>query len=321
MRTKPRACAEIEHDLIAVASGEAGAAELPRVQAHTAACPPCAREFEGYQAVDRAVSIWGGESAPPDALAHARQRLETGLGDLRRRLLIGRVFDSPLGPLLIARSEEGVSLIEYLDDARGGLRSRLAENAGLELIEDGVEIEALYRDVLEYLEGKRTRLDWPLDLRLARSDFQRAVLRSAVAIPYGAVTSYSGLASEVGKPAGARAVAQALRWNPLPIVVPCHRIVGADGALVGYAGNKVELKRRLLATEGVKTIAGVPRIDQQHMYVTYPSEPSYCLPSCAWIPTAKDPQRFRFFGARERAEAAGLAPCSDCRPDLHPIAH
>ncbi len=61
---------------------------------------------------------------------------------------------------------------------------------------------------------------------------------------------------EVGKPSGARAVAQALRWNPLPIVVPCHRIVGADGALVGYAGNKVGLKERLLATEGVRTVAG-----------------------------------------------------------------
>src|SRR5262249_10453674 len=150
-----------------------------------------------------------GASVPGAAVARAHQRIETELGDLRRRLLIGRVFESPLGPLLIARSEEGVSLIEYLDDAHGEPRSRLVEQARLELLEDGVEIEALYRDLLEYLHGARTHLDWPLDLRLARSDFQRAVLRTAAAIPYGAVTSYAGLAREVGKPAGARAVAQA----------------------------------------------------------------------------------------------------------------
>jgi methylated-DNA-[protein]-cysteine S-methyltransferase len=321
MTRKPSVCTEIEQDLIAVAIGEGDAAARPRVEAHVRACAPCARELDQYRAIEGAIGTWPAPPMASEALARSRHRIEAGLGDLRRRLLVARVFDSPLGPILIARSEEGVALIEYLGDASGPLRSRTVAGAGLEMIEDGAEVEVLYRDLLEYLEGKRTRLDWPLDLRLARSDFQRTVLRTATEIPYGAVTSYAGLASEVGKPSASRAVAQALRWNPLPIVVPCHRIVGADGALVGYAGNKVDLKERLLAAEGVRTATreGRPRIDRRLMYMSLPAETAYCLPSCDWLATLEQPQRLRLFGSRLRAEAAGLAPCSDCRPDLHPI--
>jgi methylated-DNA-[protein]-cysteine S-methyltransferase len=322
MTRKPSVCKDIEPDLIAVGAGEGDASTRPRVEAHVAGCPPCARELEEYRGIGRAVGGWREARVEPGALARSRQRIEIGLGDLRRRLLAAGVFPSPLGPILIARSEEGVALIEYLDDTRGPVRSRLADEMDLEISQDGAEVEGVYRDLLEFLEGTRTRFDWPLDLRLARSDFQRAVLRSAAEIPYGAVTSYAGLASEVGKPSASRAVAQALRWNPLPIAVPCHRIVGVDGALVGYAGDKVDLKARLLATEGVRTAAsaGRSRIERRLMYVSLPAEPSYCLPSCEWLATLERPQRLRLFGSRLRAEAAGLAPCSDCRPDLHPIA-
>ena len=320
MTRKPSVCAEIEQDLIAVATGEGQEVMMARVDGHVRTCGPCARELERYRVLEQAIGTLRVPSVDVE-VARSRQRIEAGLADLRRRLLVARVFDSPLGPILIARSEEGVTLIEYLEHAGASLHSRLAKAAGVQIVEDGSDVEALYRELLEYLEGKRTRLDWPLDLRLARSDFQRAVLRMTAAIPYGAVTSYAGLAGEVGKPSAARAVAQALRWNPLPIVVPCHRIVGADGALVGYAGNKVDLKERLLAAEGVRTVAGQagPQIDRRLMYVSYPAEPSYCLPSCAWLTTLEQPQRLRYFGSPARAEAAGLTPCTDCRPDLRPI--
>jgi len=321
MTRKPQSCIDIERDLIAVATGEAGVGATPRVQAHTGACPPCARDFQRYQAVQQSVEAWRGGSVPAGAVARARQRIETGLGDLRRRLLIGRVFDSPLGPLLIARSEEGVSLIEYLSDARGALRSRLAEQAGLELIEDGAEIEALYRELLEYLDGTRTRLDWPLDLRLARSDFQREVLRATAAIPYGAVTSYMGIAGEIGHPSAVRAVAQALRHNPVPIIVPCHRIVGVSGDLTGYAGSRLGLKERLLGVEGVRTehVTAAPRVARQALYhYDRNDERQYCLPTCGAI--ARRPiGPVTLFASREQAQARGLVPCTDCRPDLHPL--
>jgi O-6-methylguanine DNA methyltransferase len=188
-------------------------------------------------------------------------------------------------------------------------------------VEDGAEVEALYRELVEYLEGRRTCLEWPLDLRLARSDFHRQVLEATCGIPYGAVASYAGLACELGKPTAARAVAQALRRNPLPIVIPCHRVVGSSGALTGYAGHKTDLKQQLLTTEGVRTVKRERELRVPHdtMYVVSPGSTEYCLPSCSWLDTIEHPHRLRFFGSRERAEASGLAPCTDCRPDLHPI--
>ena len=181
MTRQPSPCTEIERDLIAVGTGESDGATGRRVEAHVRGCGSCARELARYRAIEDAVGVWREPRVPADVLARNRQRIEERLGDLRRRLLVARVFESPLGPLLIARSEEGVTLIEYLEHARGPLRSRVAEEAGMEIVEDGAEVEAIYRDLLEYLEGKRTRLDWPLDLRLARSDFQREVLRTAAA--------------------------------------------------------------------------------------------------------------------------------------------
>ena len=316
MNRKSPQCVAIEADLVATATGEAAPEAARRVQEHVERCGPCRRDFGRYRAIEGMV---GGMRATVSDDTRARERLIARLGDLSRRRLRYGVFPSPLGPLLIGRTEDGVSLVQYLG-AEGDVRhSLLGRRPDLDAIEDNLAVERFYGELLEYLEGRRAHLEWPLDLRLARSDFHRGVLRATAAIPYGAVCSYAGIASEIGKPTASRAVAQALRWNPLPIVVPCHRVIGSSGALVGYAGEKVDLKRRLLAVEGVMAAEGT-RIPRATMYVSMPREPFYCLPTCTWIPTADHPHRFLFFGSRERAEAAGLAPCEDCRPDLHPFA-
>jgi len=135
------------------------------------------------------------------------------------------------------------------------------------------------------------------------------------------VRSYAGIAGVLGKPAATRAVAQALRWNPLPIVVPCHRVIGASGALTGYAGNRVMLKQRLLAVEGVRTRKAHAdfRIAREAMYVRDRDGREYCLPTCGSL-AQRSLTELTLFAARESAEAVGLTPCTDCRPDLHPIA-
>jgi methylated-DNA-[protein]-cysteine S-methyltransferase len=313
-----RPCREIESALLAVATGEADAATAERAGQHVRNCDACRRDLDRYRAIDLAVSDLRAAPAPNEN--EALTRLGSRLADLRRQTLLYRIFRSPLGPILIARSETGVSCIEYLSGAGRFSESRLARDESVEALPDGDEAETLYRDLLEYIEGQRTRLEWRLDFRLARSVFHRAVLEVTAQIPYGAVRSYAGIADELGKPAATRAVAQALRWNPLAIVVPCHRVIGISGALTGYAGNRIALKRRLLAVEGVLTrkTAGEFGISRDQMYVLAPGQ-SYCLPSCEWL--ANEPrQRLVLFGSRQRAEAAGLAPCSDCRPDLHPLA-
>lgn len=317
MSPKHPQCLAIEPDLVAAATGEATPDAALRVRAHVGVCRPCLDEFGRYRAIEGVVDRMRAAPSVDAEETRAREGLVARLSELRRRLITYGVFPSPLGTILIARTEDGVSLVEYLHggtDVRTSRLSRLDE----ETVEDRAALEAFYRELLEYLEGRRTHLEWPIDLRLARSEFHRGVLRATAGIPYGAVCSYAGLAYEVGKPTASRAVAQALRWNPLPIVVPCHRVVGSSGALTGYAGDKLDLKRRLLAVEGVTTPGGA-RIPRDAMYLTMRGETSYCLPTCAWIPTAENPHRFVFFGSRARAEAAGLAPCSDCRPDLHPV--
>lgn len=316
MNAKHPRCAAIEADLVAAATGEAAPEAARRVHEHVEGCGPCREDFGRYRAIEGMV---GRMRTTVSDDRQARERLVARLGDLRRCRLAYGVFPSPLGPLLIARTEDGVSLVQYLGPEGDVHRSLLGRRPDLDAIEDTLAVEGFYRELLDYLEGRRAQLEWPLDLRLARSDFHRGVLRATAAIPYGAVCSYAGVASEIGKPTASRAVAQALRWNPLPIVVPCHRVVGSSGALVGYAGDKVDLKRRLLTLEGVMRAEGT-RIPRETMYMTLPHEPFYCLPTCSWIPTADHPHRFLFFGSRERAEAAGLAPCEDCRPDLHPLA-
>ena len=169
------------------------------------------------------------------------------------------IFPSPLGRILIGRSEQGVALVQYLP-ADGSLPAHVRRLLGEDAVEDRAATEGLRAELVEYLEGRRARLDWPLDLRRMRSDFQRRVLEATAALPYGAVTSYAGIAARIGAPSAVRPVAQALRWNPLPIVIPCHRVIGSSGALTGYAGRRVELKQRLLAVEGVKTVAARARL-------------------------------------------------------------
>ena len=313
-------CRAIQPDLVATATGDAVPGAEARVQEHVAACRECRDELDRYRSIDRIVGEIRRAPVVSDRADIARGDLEWRLAELKRRAVTARVWNSPLGPILIARSDQGVALVEYMDSARGIEASRVLRRAGIEVLEDGTETEAFYQQLLEYLSGERTRLAWPLDYRFAGSDFQREVLQATAALPYGAVVSYARLAREIGKPTATRAVAQALRRNPLPIVVPCHRVIGGTGALTGYAGDKLSLKERLLSLEGVPVVRARrdPRISRDSMYVVADHDREYCVPTCGSLSTLPL-WRLTLFGSRDRAESAGLAPCTSCRPDLHPI--
>lgn len=320
MKNRPATCIGIEADLLAAAIGEADPAAERRVTDHVTACGTCRGEYAHYRTIDRELGAM--RHAPLDAAgaARSRERLETRLLDLRSRLVAYEIFDSPLGPVLLAHSEQGVMLLEYLHGTRALAASRLARARGLEAVRDPREVEALYREFRDYVEGRTQRLSWPLDLRLARSPFQRAVLERTAQIPYGAVVSYKRLAEDLGQPRAVRAVAQALRWNPVPVAVPCHRVVGMSGLLTGYAGGETGRKQRLLALEGVPVVRAHDdyAVARGAMYLLAPGESEYCLPSCP-SPAALRSGRLMLFGSRRRAEAVGLRPCTSCRPDLHPL--
>jgi len=153
-------------------------------------------------------------------------------------------YASPLGKLLLAAGDEGLRGI-YFDQQRhfNGVGDWQFDP------EHGCLPQAV-RQVEEYFAGTRTAFDLPLDL--IGTQFQRAVWHALLAIPYGATVSYAQHANALGKPDAARAVGTAIGRNPISLVVPCHRVVGSDGSLTGYAGG-LERKRALLAFETQRT--------------------------------------------------------------------
>jgi len=153
--------------------------------------------------------------------------------------------DSPVGELLVAATGQGLCRIAYRpDDALG----ELVDDFGARILRVPRRLDLVRRELDEYFEGRRREFDLQLDLSPV-SGFNRDALRELSLVPYGQVTTYGALAAKVGHPKAARAVGGAMNRNPIPIVLPCHRVVGANGKLVGYAGG-LDRKELLLKLEG-----------------------------------------------------------------------
>jgi methylated-DNA-[protein]-cysteine S-methyltransferase len=156
-------------------------------------------------------------------------------------MTVHSTIDSPVGPLLLGANEAGVCLIEFHESKHRLPRSPDWREGESELI------ERARAQLGEYFAGTRRTFDLPLAPR--GTEFQRAVWHALAAIPYGETISYAQLATRVGKPAATRAVGAANGRNPLPIVLPCHRVIGANGSLTGFGGG-LPTKQFLLRLEG-----------------------------------------------------------------------
>jgi methylated-DNA-[protein]-cysteine S-methyltransferase len=163
------------------------------------------------------------------------------------------VADTQIGPLLLAVTERGLCRISF-DPEPDRETETLARTFGVRVLRAPRELDPVRRELDEYFEGRRRDFDLPLDLR-GREGFSRDILERLSKVPYGEVTTYKSLAVEAGNPRAARAVGTIMNRNPIPIVLPCHRVVGSNGSLVGYGGG-LERKRLLLDLE-----AGTPRLD------------------------------------------------------------
>ena len=154
--------------------------------------------------------------------------------------------DSPVGPLLLAATERGVCRISFEPEPERELDA-LARWFGARVLRSPKPVDPLRRELDAYFEGTRREFDLAVDLTPLPA-FQRSVLEELARVRYGETATYGGLATRVGNPRAARAGGGALNRNPIPIVLPCHRVVGASGSLVGYAGG-LERKRALLELE------------------------------------------------------------------------
>ena len=194
--------------------------------------------------------------------------------------LVQTRYDSPLGPIVIAATDKGLAGLWFDGQkhlppellaptlgtdvsslppegavlARGGPSRRTAGPAVWPVDPDHPVLQEVMRQLSDYFAGRRTQFDVPLDLAYGTA-FQQSVWQALLKIPQGGTASYGELSARIGKPAAVRAVGAAVGRNPVSIIVPCHRVMGAGGALTGYAGG-LERKSALLRLEGVD-LAGV----------------------------------------------------------------
>jgi O-6-methylguanine DNA methyltransferase len=214
--------------------------------------------------------------------------------------------DGPIGPLRIVFGPHGVSACI----PAAHWRDHLAHEQRRPV----VEADALPPRLASHVEralttGKLGRL--PIDLE-ALSEFQRAVLRKTAEIPPGEVRPYGWVAREIGKPGAVRAVGSALNKNPVPVLIPCHRVSRSDGHLGQYAYGR-EMKRDLLAAEGLDPDAIETLADRRIRYIGSDTTGIYCHPTCRAARRITDRHRIEF-RSETAAAAAGYRPCKVCRP-------
>ena len=165
------------------------------------------------------------------------------------KLYIGTYNDKKFGQLVIALSEKGLRFISLHE--RRGLKNVIqhAEKYNLTLARDSSKTKDIKRQLREYFHNKRKSFEAKLDIGYLKP-FTQKVLKEAYKIPYGRTATYGQLARKVGSAGASRAVGQVMAKNYIPIIIPCHRVIGSDGSLTGFGGG-LGLKKRLLEMEGV----------------------------------------------------------------------
>ena len=242
------------------------------------------------------------EPAPP-GLAHATL-VAVGLADDYA------VIESPVGPLRVAWNGRGVSEVAgATDDA--AFEARFHARTGRRAVRREALPAALAAKIARRLGGDRhVRID--LDLR-GSTPFEQAVWLKALEIPRGEVRPYGWIAAEIGRPKAIRAVGTALGHNPVPLIVPCHRVVRSDGMIGQYSLGGPENKRTILAVEGadpdgleILARAGVRFFGSDTTHI-------YCMPTCRDARRVTERHLVHFPSAKA-ASAAGYRPCRHCRP-------
>ncbi len=236
--------------------------------------------------------------------------VEVGLADHFAR------FESPLGPLIVAWNGLGVAAVDAAVDDTLFMTSHRTRT-GREAVRASAVPEALASAIGRRLSGdRRVRID--LDLR-GHTGFERDVWAKALEIPRGEVRPYGWIAAEIGRPRAVRAVGTALGHNPVPLIVPCHRVVRSDGSIGQYSLGGPDNKRTILAAEGLDpgdletgARAGVRFIGSDTTHIV-------CFPTCHAARRIKPSHQVRFRNLGQAA-AAGYRPCHFCRPGSGSIA-
>ena len=250
--------------------------------------------------IDRLATL---RAAAPAGLAED-VLVETGLADRYA------ATDSPLGPIFIAWNGRGVSWVSTADDP-AEFEASITAHTGRPVSRADAVPAPLAAAIRGRLAGDR-RAKIQLDLRGATA-FEVAVWRKALEIPRGEVRPYGWIAAEIGNPKAVRAVGTALAHNPVPLVVPCHRVVRSDGTIGRYSLGGAENKRRILAAEGLDPDALEAGAHAGIRYIGSDTTRIVCLPTCQHARRITPGHRVPF-GSLAAARAAGYRACTRCRP-------
>jgi methylated-DNA-[protein]-cysteine S-methyltransferase len=241
-----------------------------------------------------------GDARAPQGFA-ARMLAQVGMADSYAR------FDTVLGPVYVAWNHRGVSAAARMGSA-AEFEEWFRKDVG-RLLGAATPPPDLGEKIVDELHGKR-RLRF--DLR-GLTPFEEAVLRKTLQIPRGEVRPYGWVAREIGRPAAVRAVGTALAHNPIPYLIPCHRVVRTDGHIGNYGGGGPEAKRSILTMEGVQ-LGRLEKLWRSGLrYEGVRTTKVFCFPTCYHGRTAKAENVVLFHNENE-AYKAGYRPCKHCRP-------
>jgi methylated-DNA-[protein]-cysteine S-methyltransferase len=241
-------------------------------------------------------------------LAEGRRRFDKALTRERRPFARVGMINSPVGRLFIAEGPRGILAINFMDGK--GLEPLEAMRGKFDIVEDQAAADRIGDEIRRFIAGDRTALKHEIDLSLVESDFKRRALTKLCKVPLGSVITYQGLASAIGAPDGQRAIGNAMGSNPVPIYVPCHRVIKSDLSIGNYGGG-VARKLKLLRAEGFavgKDLRVPARAVMGHQRTHI-----YCRPECSAAQRA-NVGRCYIYADSERARSAGLRACKICHP-------
>lgn len=244
-----------------------------------------------------------GDAQAPASIAHGAL-IRVGLADAYMTI------ETALGLVYVAWNERGLSAVTRAESAEA-FEAWAYRLLGRRVYHNAAPPQRLVHAMTAWLAGDR-RAPLSFDLR-GQTPFMRAALLKAREIPHGEVRPYSWIAREIGRPGAMRAVGTAMARNPVPLFIPCHRVVRADGHLGAYGMGGPESKRAILSAEGLDVDQLEALAESGIRYMGSDTGDSYCYPSCHHAQRIA-PQHRVTFASEAQAQRAGYHPCNVCRP-------
>ena len=249
-------------------------------------------------------------AAVTDLLAKVHPRLQRALERVARPAARIGMIESSVGRLFVAESDRGLLGVHYSDTGDDTAMID-AIRQKFDLREDTEAARRILDEIERALTGDNDAVAHRrIDYSLVTSPFQRRAFARLRQVPAGGVVTYHALAAAIGAPSGQRAVGNAMATNPLPIFVPCHRVIKSDGSIGNYGGG-VERKLKLLRAEGFRIDKG-NRVPSEAVYGHWQSR-IFCRPECSAV-SRSDRKRWIIFSDASRANASGMRPCKLCHP-------